>query len=83
MNSISVKQFEKMLKDALKDVATKDDLKSFATKDDLKELKKELIKEIRDAEGFVTVNADKYKADKADLKTLEERVDKIEQKIAN
>ena len=75
------------LKKALSNYPTKSDLtkalEKYASKDDLLEMEKRLLIEIRDVEGFTTVNADKHKADKVDLEALEERVDKIEQKIAN
>ena len=69
-------------KDDLKNFATKDDLKNFATKDDLKQLKAELIDEIKESEAFIVGSADRNKADKSTVTALEKRVSRIEHKLA-
>ena len=103
MDQKLIKQLEnliqKLLKDALINVATKDDLKNFATKDDLKnfatkddlkllkndlkQLKTDLIEEIKESEGFIVGSVDKNKADKKDVTELDGRVTKIERKLAS
>ncbi len=64
-----------------KNFATKDDLKNFATKDDLYAMKVELIKEIRDTEGWIVGTTDKNKTNKEEFAKLKERVDRLERKV--
>lgn len=92
MNSPTLNQIEKILKDILSKMATKDDLKSiedninkklsnFATKNDLKQLRKQIKEDIAQASMDVFKSADKNKAEKEDLEKLEKRVDQIEESL--
>lgn len=72
------------LTNALKNHVTNDDLVATEKrlKNEIKATEKRLSEEIQQVEIAVTVNADKNKADKADVKALAKRVDKIEQRLA-
>lgn len=74
-----VKNF--LTKNDTKNFLTKADAKNFATKDDINAMGKRLTKEIREAEAFAIITADKHKAEKTVVDDLEKRVTKIERKL--
>jgi len=65
------------IKELLKDLVTKDDLNNALTT-----VEKRLTKEIREAETFAIVSADKYKAEKAVVEGHTKRLIRIERKLA-
>src|SRR5574342_391858 len=78
------------LKKALSNYPTKEDLKkalsNYPTKEDLKKtlekLREDISEDLSAVNHDIFIETDKIKADKVDLVVLEERVDKIEQKLA-
>lgn len=70
MTSITLNQIDQLLDKKFQNVATKDDLKI---------LEKSLEEKIDEAVTVILETVDKHKADKEDVRNLEERVAKIEQ----
>jgi len=81
MDQNTAKQIQKLLDQALINVATKDDLKGLATKMDLEQLRTDLIEEIKESEGFIVGSADKHKAEKTIVEDHERRLTQIESKF--
>lgn len=82
MTNITLQQIDNLLKKRLKNFATKGDLKrelgKYATKDDVIKLRKDIKEDIDQAFTDVFQAADKNKAEKADLISLQGRVKRIE-----
>lgn len=51
-------------------------------KKDLMHVKRELIEEIKESEGFIVASVDRNKADKRKVEELDKRVTRLEQKVA-
>lgn len=73
MAASDLNQIKKIIKDAVKNLATKDDLKN-----GLSSLKNELLAKIDESQMQIVETVEKHKADKGDVKILERRVNKIE-----
>lgn len=81
MDQKTVNQFKQIINDALANVATKDDI--LLLRKELKATKEELLEEIKESEGFTTINADTNKADKIVVEALIKKVAKIEQQLSH
>lgn len=98
MDKKIIKQLKDVLKQELANVATKADLMSFATKNDLITLKKgiksdaitvagvlkkEFKHDLDEAIGQIIRSTDKSKVDKETVSELEDRIERVENKLAD
>lgn len=81
MEKLILKQIEKLLQNAMKNVAMKDDLKDLATKSNLEKMEASLKEYIDETRNDLMESVEEHKVDKRDFRQLERRVDKIEKQL--
>lgn len=83
MDQKTLKQLKKLLTDSLVNVATKDDLVSLEKRFEKKfPTKRDLKKELNKLEMNIIKLVDTHKADKVQLKYLEEQIEQLARKYA-